>query len=51
MCGMPFMPISIGTVMSRSTSSAACPGHCVMISTMGGDKIGIGIHRQPVRAI
>ena len=38
--GMPFMPISTGTVISRSTSSAVCPGHCVTISTMGGDRSG-----------
>ena len=39
-CGMPFIPPSTGTVISRSTSSAAWPGHCVMISTIGGDKSG-----------
>ena len=36
----PFISVSIGTVTSRSTSSAALPGHCVMISTIGGDKSG-----------
>ena len=39
-CGTPFIPSSTGTVISRSTSSAACPGHCVTISTIGGDRSG-----------
>ncbi len=30
---MPFSSFSSGIVMSRSTSSAACPGQRVMIST------------------
>ena len=38
--GMPFISRSIGTVISRSTSSAAWPGHWVMISTIGGDRSG-----------
>src|SRR5450631_4140747 len=38
--GIPFIPSSTGTVISRSTSSAACPGHWVMISTMGGERSG-----------
>ena len=38
--GVPFMPASTGTVMRRSTSSAAWPGHCAMISTMGGEISG-----------
>src|SRR5262249_39092090 len=29
-----------GIVMRRSTSSAAWPGHCVTICTMGGDRSG-----------
>ncbi len=33
-------------MVSRSTSSAACPGHCVINSTIGGDKIRIRIHRH-----
>ena len=37
---MPFISVSIGTVTSRSTSSAAWPGHGVEISTMGGDRSG-----------
>ena len=40
MCGIPFISISSGTVMRRSTSSAAWPGHWVMISTIGGDRSG-----------
>ncbi len=39
-CGTPFISRSTGTVMSRSTSSAACPGHWVMISTIGGERSG-----------
>ena len=39
-CGMPFISLSTGTVISRSTSSAARPGHWVMTSTMGGDRSG-----------
>jgi hypothetical protein len=39
-CGMPFIPTSTGTVISRSTSSAAWPGHWVMISTIGGERSG-----------
>ena len=38
--GKPFSSVSIGTVISRSTSSAAWPGHCVVISTIGGDTSG-----------
>ncbi len=38
--GSPFISTSIGTVMSRSTSSAAWPGHWVMISTIGGERSG-----------
>ena len=38
--GMPFISRSIGTVISRSTSSAEWPGHCVLISTIGGDRSG-----------
>ena len=34
------MPSSIGAVISRSTSSAAWPGHCVTISTIGGERSG-----------
>ena len=46
--GMPFMPFSTGTVMSRSTSSALCPGHWVTMSTIGGDKSGYAsIGRRP----
>jgi hypothetical protein len=37
---MPFISFSTGTVISRSTSSAARPGHWVMISTMGGERSG-----------
>ena len=33
---MPFISTSTGTVIRRSTSSEACPCHCVMISTRGG---------------
>ncbi|CAM5343079.1 hypothetical protein RLIN73S_00582 [Rhodanobacter lindaniclasticus] len=40
MPGMAFMPSSTGTVISRSTSSAECPGHCVTRSTIGGDRFG-----------
>ena len=43
--GMPFIATSTGTVISRSTSSDARPGHCVMTSTIGGDEVGIGIDR------
>src|SRR6185437_3856676 len=38
--GVPFMPASTGTVISRSTSSAAWPGHWDMISTIGGETSG-----------
>src|SRR5450755_45647 len=38
--GIPFRPSSTGTVISRSTSSAACPGHWVMTSTLGGERSG-----------
>ena len=38
--GMPFISTSSGMVMSRSTSSAACPGHCVTICTRGGARSG-----------
>ena len=38
--GTPFISISVGSVTSRSISSAACPGHCVMISTIGGERSG-----------
>ena len=38
--GMPFISTSRGMEMRRSISSAACPGHCVMISTCGGDRSG-----------
>ena len=38
--GRPFISSSVGTVISRSTSSAAWPGHCVMISTRGGERSG-----------
>ena len=38
--GSPFISVSIGTVMSRSTSSAAWPGHWVTISTIGGEMSG-----------
>ena len=38
--GMPFISISSGMVTSRSTSSEACPGHWVMISTCGGERSG-----------
>src|SRR6478672_3366620 len=37
---MPFISTSSGIVMRRSTSSAAWPGHCVTICTMGGDSSG-----------
>ncbi len=40
MCGMPFISTSSGTVMRRSTSSAAWPGHWVMNSTIGGERSG-----------
>ena len=40
MRGMPFISRSTGTVIRRSTSSAARPGHWVITSTMGGDKSG-----------
>ena len=40
MPGMAFMPSSTGTVISRSTSSAEWPGHCVTMSTIGGDRFG-----------
>ena len=43
------MPISTGTVISRSTSSAAWPGHWVMISTIARRQIGIGVHRQALQ--
>src|SRR5512141_1566703 len=36
----PFISVSMGTVTRRSTSSAAWPGHCVEISTIGGDRSG-----------
>src|ERR1035437_2005588 len=36
----PFISVSIGTVTRRSTSSAARPGHCVVIWTIGGDRSG-----------
>ena len=38
--GMPFMPRSTGTVISRSTSSEVWPGHWAMTSTIGGDRSG-----------
>ena len=38
--GTPFISISVGSVTNRSISSAAWPGHCVMISTMGGERSG-----------
>ncbi len=38
--GMPFISISIGTVISRSTSSGAWPCHCVITSTIGGEMSG-----------
>ena len=44
--GMPFISISMGMVTSRSISSAACPGHCVMISTCGGREIRVGVDGQ-----
>ena len=40
MCGTPFISTSIGSVTSRSISSAAWPGHCVMTSTIGGERSG-----------
>ena len=38
--GAPLNAVSSGIVISRSTSSAAWPGHWVMISTLGGDRSG-----------
>ena len=38
--GSPFICSSTGAVINRSTSSAAWPGHWVMISTIGGDRSG-----------
>ena len=38
--GMPFISTSSGIVIRRSTSSAACPGHCVTIWTLGGARSG-----------
>src|SRR5215469_2767079 len=40
MRGTPFISSSSGNVTSRSTSSAAWSGHCVMISNCGGDRSG-----------
>src|SRR5208282_2567974 len=37
---MPFISISSGIVTRRSISSAAWPGHWVMISTWGGERSG-----------
>ena len=38
--GIPFIATSTGTVINRSTSSDARPGHCVITSTMGGERSG-----------
>ena len=38
--GTPFISTSVGIVTRRSISSAACPGHWVMTSTIGGDRSG-----------
>jgi hypothetical protein len=40
MRGTPFISSSSGSVTSRSTSSAAWSGHCVMITTCGGERSG-----------
>ena len=48
MWGIPFISSSSGSETRRSTSSAAWPGHCVMISTERRRKIGIGVHRHPL---
>ncbi len=40
MCGTPFISASSGSVTRRSTSSAAWPGHCETISTLGDERSG-----------
>src|ERR1041384_8174140 len=44
--GSPFISVSTGTVISRSTSSAAWPGHWDDLH-LGRREVGIGIDRQP----
>ena len=38
--GRPFISISAGTVINRSTSSEVWPGHWVISSTIGGERSG-----------
>ena len=44
--GMPFISISIGIVTSRSISSGAWPGHCVIELHVRRREIRIGVNRQ-----
>ena len=47
--GRPFSSVSIGTVISRSTSSAACPGHCGRELDARRRDVGVRVDRQALQ--